>query len=100
MNVPKTFGIRSILKNTRLDLVIELVDLDDVKDTIERLGDNFKEYEVLGRKVPLMQIPLAKGRSLLAIIESAVTVYKHKKYEDYSASEELRDNITKHNSEK
>lgn len=90
LNARKTFGIKSILKNTKINLIIELVDLQDVKTSIERVGRDFDTMEILGEDIKKIQIPVSSGRNLVSIIESAVTVYKHKKYENYSAVEEIK----------
>lgn len=94
INVRKTFGIKSILKRTDINLVVELVDLSDVRDSIDRLGNKMEKYIVSETiEIPKIQLPVSSGRTLLSIIESAVTVYKHKKYEGYTAIDDLSEQL-------
>lgn len=98
INAKKTFGIKSILKRTEINLVIELVELSEVKDSIDRLGNRIHTYKVNeDTEISKIQIPVSSGRQLLSIIESAVAVYKHKKYEKYSAIEDLSAQLQREN---
>ena len=96
VNVPKTYGTQSHAYETSISLVIELVELDNVKVDIERLGENTGIYEFQnGIKLPMMQIPVSSGRSLSSIVEAAVITHKNKKYNNYVAVKELNNNLKK-----
>ena len=88
INAKKTFGMKNILKKTKINLVIELVNLSKNKD-IDRLGTDFQKFEILDGEIDKLQIPVSAGRSIASIVETAVTVYKHKKYDSYSAVEDI-----------
>lgn len=89
VNVQKTFGIQSLLSKSEIDLVIELVDLKDVKSTVERLGNNYSEYVLDEGTITKIQIPVSSGKNLTSIVESAVNVFKLKKYDNYVAIDEM-----------
>lgn len=98
INVRKTFGIKSVLKRTEIDMVVELVELDDVRDSIDRLGNRVETYKVNDDiSIEKIQIPVSSGRQLLSIVESAVTVHKHRKYENYSAVSDLSKQLRTNN---
>ena len=88
INAKKTFGMRNILKKTKINLVIELVNLSS-ENEIDRLGADFQKFKILDGEIDKLQIPVSAGRSIATIVETAVTVYKHKKYDSYSAIEDI-----------
>ena len=88
INAKKTFGMRNILKKTKINLVIELVNLAPGQE-IDRLGADFQKFEILDGQIDKLQIPVSAGRSIATIVETAVTVYKHRKYDSYSAIEDI-----------
>ncbi len=94
INVKKALGYEKILKSSKLSLVIELIEMNnDVKTTIDRLGYQLKYKEFLGIEVPFIQIPVSSGRNISQMIETAVIVFKQRKYDGYNAIEELNERI-------
>ncbi len=95
INIKKTYGSARIKNSYNLDLIIELIDLHKIKNDIDRLGTKFNYKKIKNIEVPIIQVPISGGRSVSDIIESAVVVYKQRKYENYVAIEELNENIIK-----
>jgi HPr kinase/phosphorylase len=93
INARRTYGVKSIMKKTKISLVINLIALEKAKN-IERLGKDFLKYEILESSIPMMDIPVSAGRNLSTVVEAAVTEFKHKQYYKYSALEEIE---KKHN---
>ena len=73
INVPRMFGFSSVLDKTKVDLMIHLEPWDPTKE-YARVGIEDTKYEnILGIDIPKMVLPVKSGRSMAAIIESAVT---------------------------
>lgn len=76
IDVTYLYGTTSTLKQTNLDLIIELVPFDANRIT-DRIGANDrKTINILGLDKPLMEIPVKEGRSMGVIVESAVANYR------------------------
>ncbi len=76
INVSKMFGVSSVLDKAKIDLNIHLEQWKPDKE-YDRVGIEEKKYtEILGVKIPRLEIPVKEGRSLAVIIESAVTNYQ------------------------
>lgn len=89
MNVRGMFGIQSMIKEHKVDLIIELVYLADVKSSIERLGKEYTFRTISGVEIPLIQIPLSPGRSVVSVVEAATIAFKQRTYNNYIAADEL-----------
>jgi HPr kinase/phosphorylase len=75
INIKEIFGSRAILKRTKVDLVINLKKIQRRKD-YDRLGLKFPEdHEILGQKIPRINIPVAPGRNIATMIEVACKVH-------------------------
>lgn len=75
INVSKMFGVSSVLDKTKIDLNIHLEPWQVEKD-YDRVGIEKKKYkDILGVSIPKLELPVKEGRSMAAIIESAVTNY-------------------------
>jgi len=70
INVPATFGIRSIRRRKKLDLVVTLKAWEKVPD-IDRLGMSPQFTKILGVEVPHITIPVRPGRDIARLIEVA-----------------------------
>ena len=70
INVASIFGIRSVRREKRVDLVVTFVLWQPGMDE-ERSGLEVETHEILGRKVPHMTIPVRPGRDLARLIEVA-----------------------------
>ncbi len=89
INLKGMFGIQSMLKEHNVNLIIELVNLDDVKSSIERLGREFQYKEIAGSKIPTLQVPVSSGRSIASVVEAAVISYKQRMQDGYIAVNDL-----------
>lgn len=70
IDIRNMFGIANILDESKIELVINLVDWMEVKK-YERLGIDEYYAKILGVNVPELTIPVAPGRNLAIIIETA-----------------------------
>ncbi len=74
INVGNIFGLGSIRRDKRLDLVITLKPHADLNN-VDRSGVNRKTYNILGQKVSHVEIPVAPGRDTTRLV--AVTCLEH-----------------------
>ncbi len=79
IDVPRMFGINSLLDRINISFAIKLVHLDP-EAPMERLGTSTQYYEILGKKIPYLTLPVSGARSMAEIIEVAITNLKLKKY--------------------
>jgi len=93
INARDMFGVQSIIKQHSLDLVIELVNLDDVITSIDRLGNDYEKLKIRDVEVTKLQIPVSSGRSLAPVVEAAVIAFKQRKYNNYIAANDLSERI-------
>ncbi len=70
IDIRNMFGIANILDESKIELVINLVDWNEV-NKFERLGLDEYFANILGVKVPEITIPVAPGRNLAVIVETA-----------------------------
>jgi HPr kinase/phosphorylase len=87
VDVKKIFGIGAVERRKRIDLVIRIESWDQGKD-YNRLGMTKETTDILGIKVPFMEIPARPGRSLATIVEIAARNWSLRK-EGYDAAAEL-----------
>ena len=71
INVKNVFGNSSILDESRINLIVDLIEFNK-ENKYERLGYDTKEEEILGIKIPNIEIPVSPGRNILTLIEIAV----------------------------
>lgn len=75
INIREIFGPKSMMKQSRVDLIIRLKKLQKKGGDSDRLGLKFPEdREILGVKVPQINIPVAPGRNIATLIEVACKV--------------------------
>ena len=74
INVGNIFGLGSIRRDKRLDLVISLKPHADLNN-VDRLGVTRKSYRILGQGVSHVEIPVAPGRDTARLV--AVTCLEH-----------------------
>lgn len=79
INVPAIFGVGSMRVEKRLDLVISLKETNQIAD-IDRLGTRKKKYDILGIKVPHIELPVAAGRDMASLVEVAALDQKLKSF--------------------
>jgi HPr kinase/phosphorylase len=70
VDVASMFGVKSIRKDKRVDLVVSLR-VWDPKEDVDRLGMEQAYTKILGVDVPHMVIPVRPGRDLARLIEVA-----------------------------
>ena len=87
INVARMFGVVSVRNNCRIDLVINLKKIDQMK-TMDRLVSSIESMEVLGVNVPYINLPVSEGRNMAELVEIAAMNYLiHKR--GYDANEEI-----------
>lgn len=76
INIKEIFGPKSVLKQSRVDLVIRLTKFLKKEKESDRLGLKFPEdYSILGMKIPQINIHVAPGRNIATLIEVACKVH-------------------------
>ncbi|MSO30593.1 MAG: HPr(Ser) kinase/phosphatase [Acidobacteria bacterium] len=70
INVRDLFGVASTRTSKRIELVVQLERWDSMRE-YDRLGLDDNLLELVGLKVPLIQMPVAPGRSLAILVEVA-----------------------------
>lgn len=91
INVAAMFGIRSIRRRKRVELVITLKSWEDVQD-IDRVGMDQEFTKILGQDIPHMTIPVRPGRDLARLIEVAALHIKLKN-SGYNAAKDLNERL-------
>ena len=91
INVAAMFGVKSIRKEKRVDLVITLTPWEKVTD-VDRVGMEQEFVKILGLDVPHITIPVRPGRDLGRLIEVAAFQTKLK-ISGYNPAKELNDRL-------
>jgi HPr kinase/phosphorylase len=91
INVAAMFGVKSIRKEKRIDLVVTLKQWESVSD-VDRVGMEQEYVKILGLDVPHITIPVRPGRDLARLIEVAAFQTKLK-MSGYNAAKELNDRL-------
>ena len=73
INIAELFGVRSVRLEKRLDLIVNFI-LWNRGMPEERTGLEENSVEILGLKVPLMEIPIRPGRDMARLVEVASMV--------------------------
>jgi HPr kinase/phosphorylase len=93
INVMELFGIGSILDKTEIELVIKLEEWHDL-DKHERLGSNEYFYNILDIEIPQVSIPVAPGRNLAALVETA-SLNQRLKDKGFCTAKDLEERLQK-----
>ena len=93
IDVQSIFGIRSIRLKKRVEVLVDLRVWSD-EDDYERVGLDEKQTEILGVKVPLVQVPITPGKNITVIGEVIALHYLVKAYGGYSPAEKLNQHMT------
>jgi HPr kinase/phosphorylase len=91
INVAAMFGVRSIRKEKRVDLVVTLKEWNHVSE-VDRVGMEQEYVRILGIEIPHVTIPVRPGRDLARLIEVAAFNTKLKT-SGYNAAKELNDRL-------
>jgi HPr kinase/phosphorylase len=70
VDVASMFGVKSIRREKRIDLVVSLKAMDSQED-VDRLGMEQEFTKILGIDIPHMTIPVRPGRDLARLVEVA-----------------------------
>jgi len=76
MHIPSIFGVNAVRAEKRLELVITLKRLQDVRGDIDRIGQTCRVKKILGVDVPNVIIPVSEGRDLVNLVEVAAQQQK------------------------
>lgn len=87
IDVRRIFGMGSIKQTEKIDLIIKL-EAWDPKKQYDRLGLVTEYSDLLGNKIPTLNIPVKPGRNLAVVVEVAAMNNRQKKM-GYNAAEEL-----------
>jgi HPr kinase/phosphorylase len=91
IHVPSLFGVGSVRGEKQLDMIISLVKTE--KEYIEdQIGGPHKTRDVMGVKIPLVMIPVAPGRDLANLVETAALDQKLKRL-GHDAAKELDEKL-------
>jgi HPr kinase/phosphorylase len=91
VNVAAMFGVKSIRREKKVDLVVTLKSWHEVPD-VDRLGMDEDHVRILGTEVPHITIPVRPGRDLARLIEVAAFQTKLKA-SGYNPAKELNERL-------
>lgn len=91
INVAAMFGVKSVRRDKRVDLIVSLKAWEDVPD-IDRLGIEQQYLKVLGVQIPHIIIPVRPGRDLARLVEVAALQTKLKSA-GYNPAQELNERL-------
>ena len=94
INVVSIFGVRSVRREKRVDLVVTFVLWQPGMDE-ERSGLEVETFEILGRKVPHMTIPVRPGRDMARLVEVAAMVQALRAM-GHDSAKEFSDKLIQH----
>ena len=93
INVSYLFGVGSIRDQKQVQLIVDLEEWDSEK-VYDRLGSGDNTREILGVRIPLVEVPVKAGRNIPIIIETAAMNERLKKL-GYFAAREFDENVLK-----
>ncbi|AHF61398.1 hypothetical protein P344_06095 [Spiroplasma mirum ATCC 29335] len=77
IDLSKIYGLQVLLEETRIDLIVELIHLDDEEyKSIDRLGSEYQFVKIFDSLVPTITIPVTYGRNVSELVETAVAKLK------------------------
>ncbi len=71
INVRDLYGISAVRAEKKLELVVELIRWEEAAE-MDRTGADKLFHDILGKKVPLVRLPVSPGRNIASIMEVAV----------------------------
>ena len=93
INISQLYGVGAIRDQKEVQLIVQLEDWNANK-SYDRLGNEQKYNELLGVKVPVIEIPVKPGRNLPIIIEAAA-MNERLKNMGYNSAKEFNQNVLK-----
>lgn len=91
INVAELFGIRSVRLKKRIDLVITFKEWITGMDE-ERTGLDQNYFEILGKNIPHVEIPVRPGRDMTRLVEVAAMV-QALKLTGYDSAQEFNNRL-------
>lgn len=88
INIIDLFGVGAVLEEKKLDLVINLENWDP-KKKYDRLGEDNLYFKILGKDIPMFNLPVALGRNLSTLVEVAVKYFISRRSGSMSFMEHL-----------
>ena len=76
IHVPSVFGVTAVRAAKALDLVVTLKSMKETEGELDRTGEERQTRTILGVEVPQITIPVAAGRDLVNLVETAAQQYK------------------------
>lgn len=86
INIQQLYGVGAIREQKQVQLVVKLEEWDAQK-VYDRLGTQENTMELLGVKVPMLEIPVKPGRNIPIILETAAMNERLKSMGYFSARE-------------
>lgn len=86
IDIGQLYGVGAIRDQKEVQLIVQLEEWDTNK-TYDRLGTESNTMEILGVKIPLLEIPVKPGRNVPIIIETAAMNERLKSLGYFSAKE-------------
>lgn len=93
INISQLYGVGAIRDQKEVQLLVQLEDWDSSK-AYDRLGTESNYREVLGVKIPVIEIPVRPGRNLPIIIEAAA-MNERLKAMGYNSAKDFNQNVLK-----
>jgi HPr kinase/phosphorylase len=93
VDISALFGIRSVRQQKRIEVVVELIEWETVKD-IERTGLGEKTMSVLGVDLPVVQVPLNPGKNI-TVISEVVAMNHLLRYSGVDAAQTFNERLIK-----
>lgn len=93
INISQLYGVGAIRNQKEVQLIVQLEDWDSSK-AYDRLGTEQRKMDLLGVKLPIIEIPVRPGRNLPIIIEAAAMNERLKEM-GYNSAKEFNQNILK-----
>ena len=85
------YGVGAIREQKEIQLIVELEEWDSNK-IYDRIGTNQRTIDLLGVKIPAIEIPVKPGRNLPIIIEAAAMNERLKKM-GYNSARDFNQNV-------
>ena len=93
INVSQLYGVGSIRDQKEVQMVIHLEEWDSAK-LYDRVGTDYDTVDLLGIKIPILDIPVKPGRNMPIIIEAAA-MNERLKSMGYNSAREFNQNVLK-----
>lgn len=91
LDIRHLYGVGSVKEEAEIELVVDLEEWDESKE-YDRLGIDEHYTEILGKKAPLIVVPVKPGRNVAMIIEAATRNNRAKSL-GYNAAVTLNENL-------